>query len=141
MILKRFGDSRFKVHYYEVMDRAGNLPAGAKPEDRMAGLCGCDQTGSRAIQWIHITPHGKCVLCCQDYHEYYEIGDLSESSIEEVMTGPKMALYRRWIYGLEDAPDDFICRDCVYALRKPQTVVATEAKEAASAHSRNASPG
>ena len=117
-IQKEFEGSRFNVQYYEVMDRAGNVPVGHKPPDRNAPLCGCDQTGSRAIQWVHITPHGKCVLCCQDYHEYYEIGDLNEQSLEEILTGDKMALFRRWVYGLEEAPDDFICRDCVYALRR-----------------------
>jgi hypothetical protein len=29
-----------------------------------------------------------------------------------------MALLRRWVYGVEEAPDDFICRQCIYALTR-----------------------
>jgi hypothetical protein len=60
-------------------------------------------------------PDAKCVLCCQDYHSKYVIGDLNEQSLDEVLTGPAVARLRRQAYGLEDAPDDFICRHCVYA--------------------------
>ena len=28
----------------------------------------------------------------------------------------EMAELRRWSYGLEDAPDNFICRNCLFAI-------------------------
>ena len=29
-----------------------------------------------------------------------------------------MSLLRRWVYGMEEAPADFLCRDCIYALTR-----------------------
>lgn len=113
-----FGDSRFAVKYYEVMNRAGSVTIGLRPNQPVKQLCGCEQTGSRPLQWVHITPHGKCVLCCQDYHDQYVIGDLQEESLRDILTGSKMALLRRWVYGVEEAPADFICRDCIYAITR-----------------------
>ncbi len=117
-ITRQFGDSLFEIKYYEVMDRAGNVPLGLKPPKLHKGLCGCDQTGSRPIQWVHITPHGKCLLCSQDYHERHVVGDLNHQSLNEILEGPEMAKMRRWVYGLEEAPEDFICRGCIYALTR-----------------------
>ncbi len=115
-ISEHFANTRFKIHFYEVMDRAGAVPIGLHPETRHERLCGCEQTGSRIVQWVHITPHADCVLCCQDYFDKYVVGNLNEQSLEEILTGPRMSLYRRWVYGIEPAPADFICRGCIYAL-------------------------
>ncbi|HKI02426.1 MAG TPA: radical SAM protein [Thermoanaerobaculia bacterium] len=119
-ISKRFAGSRFDVKYYEVMDRAGYLQIGHRPA---AGgnrrLCGCDNVGSRPLQHIHITPQGKCVLCCEDYDAKYVVGDLTRQSVQEVLTGPAMATMRRWVYGMEESPKDFICHGCTFALTRP----------------------
>lgn len=118
-ITRRFAGSRFTVKYFEVMDRAGYLQIGLKPAVPHGQLCGCDNVGSRPLQHLHITPQGKCVLCCEDYDEKYVVGDLTRQSVEEVLTGPAMALMRRWVYGLEEAPGDFMCRGCTFALTRP----------------------
>jgi len=114
-IRSRFAGSVFEIKYYEVMDRAGNVPLGQKPDAPHRRLCGCEQTGSRPLQWIHITPRGTCVLCCQDYHDRYVVGDLNTQSLDEILGGPALAQLRRWAYGLDAAPADFICRHCIYA--------------------------
>jgi wyosine [tRNA(Phe)-imidazoG37] synthetase (radical SAM superfamily) len=114
-ITRRYAGSRFEVKYYETMDRAGNVPFGLRPDTSNAKLCGCEQTGSRPIQWVHITSRGKCVLCCQDYHEKWVVGDLEKQSLKEILSGEPMARYRRWLYNVEEAPADFICRHCIYA--------------------------
>lgn len=114
-IRQHFAGSYFDVKYYEVMDRAGHLEVGHKAFQRDAHLCGCEQTGSRPLQWLHITPQGRCVLCCEDYDEKYVVGDLTQQTVAEVLAGPRLAQLRRWVYGLEDAPDDFICRKCIFA--------------------------
>jgi MoaA/NifB/PqqE/SkfB family radical SAM enzyme len=118
-ISRRFAGSRFEVKYFEVMDRAGYLQIGLKPATRDRRLCGCENVGSRPLQHIHITPRGRCVLCCEDYDEKYVVGDLTRESVDEVLTGPEMARMRRWAYGLEEAPKDFICRGCTFALTRP----------------------
>jgi hypothetical protein len=115
-IRDRFSGTRFAVHFYEVMDRAGAVPIGLHPFERHQRLCGCEQTGSRPVQWVHVNPKGECVLCCQDYHDRYVIGDLHQESLDAILSGPRMALLRRWVYGIEPAPEDFICRQCIYAL-------------------------
>ncbi|HEX2162365.1 MAG TPA: radical SAM/SPASM domain-containing protein [Thermoanaerobaculia bacterium] len=112
-IRQRFAGSRFNVKYFEVMDRAGYLQIGLSARNKT--LCGCDNVGPRPLQHIHVTPRGKCVLCCEDYDERYVVGDLTTQTVEEVLTGPAMATMRRWVYGLDEAPADFICRSCVFA--------------------------
>ncbi|HKH46095.1 MAG TPA: radical SAM protein [Thermoanaerobaculia bacterium] len=112
----RFAGSRFAVKSFEVMDRAGYLQIGLKPALPNQRLCGCDNVGSRPLQHLHITPRGTCVLCCEDYDEKYVVGDLTRESVREVLTGPALARMRRWVYGLEEAPRDFICRGCSFAL-------------------------
>lgn len=115
-IRQRFAGSLFNVKYFEVNDRAGYLNIGLKVAGSKRKLKGCNLVGSRPLQHLHITPHGKCVLCCQDYSEHHVVGDLRHDTIHEVLTGPAMKLMRRWVYGHEDAPADFICRNCEFAL-------------------------
>ena len=114
-ITQRFAGSRFAVSKHRVMDRAGLLQVGARPLKPHQRLRGCDNVGSRPLQHLHITPHAKVVLCCEDYYENHVIGDLNESSVREVLTGHVVAQMRRWVYGLEEAPADFMCRKCVFA--------------------------
>ena len=114
-ISARFAGSRFTVERHVVMDRAGWLDVGLKPDAPKRQLAGCDNVGSRPLQHLHITPRGQCVLCCEDYDEKYVVGDLTRSTVAEVLEGPGLGTMRKWVYGIEDAPDDFMCRDCVFA--------------------------
>lgn len=111
-----FAGSQFNVKYFEIMDRAGYLTVGNKPTERNGNLCGCENLGSRPLQHLHITPYGKCVLCCEDYDETYVVGDLTKQTVSEVLTSPEVEKIRRMIYGLEDSPDNFICNKCVFAV-------------------------
>jgi MoaA/NifB/PqqE/SkfB family radical SAM enzyme len=115
-IERRFAGSRFEVRRYALVDRAGYLTIGLKAARRRLG--GCNNLGSRPIQHLHVTPRGKCLLCCEDYDEKYVVGDLTQSSIEEVLEGERLALMRRWAYGLEEAPAGFICRKCSFSLSR-----------------------
>lgn len=115
-IRERFAGSRFDVRYFEVMDRAGILPVGLALDVPRPRLRGCENVGSRPLQHLHITPQGRCVLCCEDYGENHVVGDLRTQSVAEVLVGDGLARYRRWIYGLEEAPADFMCRKCIFSL-------------------------
>jgi MoaA/NifB/PqqE/SkfB family radical SAM enzyme len=118
-VRERFGDSRFQVESFLTIDRgAWHLEVGMKVEDPIRKLGGCELLGSRPIQHLHITPAGKAILCCQDYDENYVVGDVAAQSILEVLEGDEMAKMRRWVYGVEEAPDDFICRTCSFAIRR-----------------------
>ncbi|HET8796690.1 MAG TPA: radical SAM protein, partial [Thermoanaerobaculia bacterium] len=70
-IRDRYAGSRFLVEQHVVMDRAGWLDVGLKAAERDRPLRGCDNVGSRPLQHLHITPRGRCVLCCEDYDEKY----------------------------------------------------------------------
>jgi hypothetical protein len=114
-IRERFAGSRFEVERHLIMDRAGWLDVGLKPSQPKKHLRGCDNVGSRPLQHLHITPHGTCVLCCEDYDEKYVVGDLTRNSVSEILEGDDFARMRRWVYGLEEAPADFMCRNCIFA--------------------------
>jgi hypothetical protein len=115
-IRQRYSHSPFHVRFGEVMDRAGNIDTGRRPMTPIRRLGGCQNNGSRVVEHLHVTPDAKCVVCCQDYFGTYTVGDLSNQSLEEVLTGEPFARVRRWAYGMEDAPRSFICRRCVYAV-------------------------
>jgi MoaA/NifB/PqqE/SkfB family radical SAM enzyme len=114
-IRDRFAGSRFEIERHVVMDRAGWLDVGLKPAAKKRHLAGCDNVGSRPLQHLHITPKGTCVLCCEDYDEKYVVGDLTKNTIAEVLEGDELARMRRWVYGIEEAPEDFMCRNCIFA--------------------------
>ena len=115
-ISTRFAGTRFTVKRFEVMDRAGYLRIGIKPDRSERRLRGCENTGSRPLQHLHITPRAKAIFCCQDYDENHVVGDLTTESVAQVLAGPELAQLRRFAYGLDEAPADFMCRKCVYAL-------------------------
>lgn len=120
-IAEYFEDSYFNVKYWVVRDRAGYLEVGRKTNAPHKELKGCEMIGSRPIQHLHINPKGECFLCCEDYENAYIVGDLNKETVNEVLTGPEMTKMRRWIYGIEEAPDDFICRHCVNAVIPEET--------------------
>ena len=79
-------------------------------------LRGCELMGSRPFEHLHVTAMGKAVLCCQDYYEKLTVGDLKKETVAQVLGGDVMARLRRWTYGVEEAPEDFLCRRCEFAL-------------------------
>lgn len=113
---KRFKDTPVKVSMGATMDRSGLLDNEYQCNIERDKLAGCTNAGSRFFNWIHISSQGDSFLCPMDYNYNYVLGNVNESSIEEILTGDKMALYRRYAYGLEPAPADFMCRKCVAML-------------------------
>ena len=79
-------------------------------------LRGCELMGSRPFEHLHVTATARAVLCCQDYYEKLVVGDLKTQTVADVLGGEVMARLRRWTYGVETAPDDFLCRRCEFAL-------------------------
>ncbi len=114
-IRARLAATRFVVKSFLINHRAGALQTGLKPDRPHVRLRGCDSMGSRPLQHLHITATGACVLCCQDYHERHVVGDLSKQTLLQVLEGPELSQLRRFIYGLDEAPADLLCRNCVYA--------------------------
>jgi pyruvate-formate lyase-activating enzyme len=117
-ISEKFAGSFFEIKQYRLMNRAGKVAVGDSPLEEMSKLRGCDNLGSRPIEHVHISPRGECLLCCQDYSAEYVIGDLRTHSLTQVLQSDRAAVLRRQAYGLEEAPAEFICRKCTFALRE-----------------------
>jgi len=117
-ISKRFAGSNFKVQDFEANDRAGYLDIGLAAGDRELKVRGCDYMGSRPIEHIHITAAANIVLCCQDYDEKWVLGNLEHQSLREILDSEDYARARLQVYGVESPPEDFICANCSYALRR-----------------------
>lgn len=114
-IQARYGKTRFTVREFPATSRAGQLTVGLRPTRKIERLRGCTSLGSRPIEHVHINAAGECLLCCEDYHERYRLGNLREATLIEILRGDEASRIRRWVYGLEEAPGDFLCRDCVFA--------------------------
>jgi MoaA/NifB/PqqE/SkfB family radical SAM enzyme len=117
-IREKFAGSNFKVQDFEANDRAGYLEIGLAAEGRELRVRGCDYMGSRPIEHIHITATANVVLCCQDYDEKWVMGNLERQSLREILESEAYARARRQVYGVEPPPEDFICANCHYALRR-----------------------
>ncbi len=113
-ISQRFADTNFTFRYAEIMDRAGHVPFGLHPDKPHAHVRGCTSLGSRPLQHLHITATGICVLCPQDYHYQHVVGDLRKETVAEILVGPELVRLRRLVYGLDEAPEDFLCRKCIF---------------------------
>jgi len=113
---ERFRGSNFVVRPFDIMDRAGWLDVGIGPDKPHRRLRGCNNLGSRPLEHLHITAEGRVVFCCEDYDEVHRVGDLATQTIDEILSGDEMAWLRRLAYGIDDAPENFICRNCLFAL-------------------------
>ena len=117
-ITRRFEGSNFKVQDFEANDRAGYLQVGLAADGRDRSVRGCDYMGSRPIEHVHITAAANIVICCQDYDESWVLGNLERQSLREILESDAYARARRQVYGVEAPPENFICDNCRYALRR-----------------------
>jgi MoaA/NifB/PqqE/SkfB family radical SAM enzyme len=114
-IRERFGPAGWDVKSFRIRSRPASGTFVPEPPAKKK-LRGCELMGSRPFEHLHVTATGRAVLCCQDYYERLTIGDLKRETVAEILGGEAMARLRRWTYGVEDAPEDFLCRRCEFAL-------------------------
>ncbi|HZI65040.1 MAG TPA: radical SAM/SPASM domain-containing protein [Thermoanaerobaculia bacterium] len=114
-IRARFGPLGWDVKSFRIRSRPASGTFVPEPPP-VKELRGCELMGSRPFEHLHVTATAKAVLCCQDYYEKLVVGDLKTQTVAEVLGGDVMARLRRWTYGVEQAPDDFLCRRCEFAL-------------------------
>lgn len=87
----------------------------AFPKDiHVKKLNGCG--GKRLTDWLHFTPDGAAIMCCQDYYSKHVVGDVASSTPSQIHHGQALETLRRWVDGEEEAPADFMCRSCVMAV-------------------------
>jgi pyruvate-formate lyase-activating enzyme len=114
-IRARFEPLGWQVRPFRIRSRPSSGTFVPEPPAKKT-LKGCELMGSRPFEHLHVTATAKAVLCCQDYYERLVVGDLKTQTVAEVLGGDTMARLRRWTYGVEQAPDDFLCRRCEFAL-------------------------
>lgn len=114
-IRERFGPRGWEVKSFRIRSRPASGTFVPEPPP-VKELKGCELMGSRPFEHLHITATAKAVLCCQDYYEKLTVGDLKTQTVAEILGGDVMARLRRWTYGVEEAPPDFLCRRCEFAL-------------------------
>ena len=114
-IRERFEPMGWQVKPFRIRSRPASGTFVPEPPAKK-NLRGCELMGSRPFEHLHVTATAKAVLCCQDYYERLVVGDLKTQTVAEILGGDVMARLRRWTYGVEDAPADFLCRRCEFAL-------------------------
>ena len=114
-IRQRFEPKGWQIRPFRIRSRPASGTFVPEPPPKRK-LKGCELMGSRPFEHLHVTATAKAVLCCQDYYERLTIGDLKTQTVAEILGGDTMARLRRWTYGVEDAPADFLCRRCEFAL-------------------------
>lgn len=115
-IQRRFADTAvFNILIIPIVEFAGKEDQGLLPQrPNHQKLKGC--LWNRDRDWLHFDAHGEGILCCHDYFSNYKMGNIGDRSIDEIYQGKPIQQWRRWISGEEEAPDDFICRSCSYAV-------------------------
>ena len=114
-IRARFEPRGWEVKSFKIRSRPDSGTYVIEPPP-IKKLRGCELMGSRPFEHLHVNGTGTAVLCCQDYYEKLTVGDLKTQSVSEILGGDTMARLRRWTYGVEEAPDDFLCRRCEFAI-------------------------
>ncbi len=114
-IRARFAPKGWDVRPFRIRSRPASGTFVPEPPPKRE-LRGCELMGSRPFEHLHVTATAKAVLCCQDYYENLTIGDLKTQTVAEILGGDTMARLRKWTYGVEEAPDDFLCRRCEFAI-------------------------
>jgi len=114
-ITARFGPKGWTVKPFKIRSRPSSGTYVPQPPPKKK-LRGCELMGSRPFEHLHVTATAKAVLCCQDYYEHLTVGDLKTQTVAQLLGGDTMARLRKWTYGVEEAPADFLCRSCEFAL-------------------------
>jgi organic radical activating enzyme len=104
------GFPNIRVLCFPSDDRAGAQQSLVSITDTLCApmLSGCD----RILRYMHFRYDGAVYLCCQDYDQRVLLGNIRLQSPAEIMSGDTAQKLRRQIYGMEEAPLDFICRSC-----------------------------
>jgi wyosine [tRNA(Phe)-imidazoG37] synthetase (radical SAM superfamily) len=114
-IRERFGPKGWEIKPFKIRSRPASGTFVPEPPAKKS-LRGCELMGSRPFEHLHVTATARAVLCCQDYYEKLTVGDLRTQTVAELLGGDTMARLRKWTYGVEEAPDDFLCRRCEFAI-------------------------
>lgn len=105
----RFEDRGVVVRSTLLSDRAGALEEEYHQDVRVEGrLRGC----AWPVNHAHFSVSGDMFICCNDYYQREKFGNIRSGTVHEIMTSPGAVLLRRRVFGVADAPSDYVCRTC-----------------------------
>ncbi|WP_434596564.1 radical SAM/SPASM domain-containing protein [Streptomyces sp. A5-4] len=108
-ITRRYQPLGVEVFPSLTCDRAGDVGGAYAQDVRIEGrLTGCGWP----VQHANISVAGDLFLCCNDYYQREVFGSIRDGSIDELMTSDAAVSLRRRVFGVTDAPEDFVCRRC-----------------------------
>lgn len=106
---ERYEPHGVAVNLTLVSDRAGAVTGSYNQSIRIQGrLRGCGWPVNHA----HFSVTGDMFICCNDYYQRETFGNIRSGSVHEIMTSEQAVLLRRRVFGVADAPGDYLCRGC-----------------------------
>jgi hypothetical protein len=106
---ERYEPRGVAVNPTQTCDRAGALEGTYNQKVRVDGrLRGC----SWPVNHAYFSVRGDMFICCNDYYQREVFGHVSDGSVHEVMTSPAAVRLRRRVFGVEEAPANYLCRTC-----------------------------
>lgn len=87
-------------------------------------LEGCEVPNS----WLYINRDGDLFMCCEDFQRKTVYGNIKDGSINDLLNSKRRCDMLEQINGMQDAPEDLICRKCL--LMAIQTAVKERTREA-----------
>lgn len=112
-------EGKLKI-YCEMSDRAGNLSPNAENLTHVhhVGKIRCSRAA--AMNHFVLLPDGSLALCCNDFGLQYIVGNLNESSYEDILKGEIMHHVWDQLNMIEN--QNFICRRCYSAIEIEKSV-------------------
>lgn len=107
-LLAYWGQKGVKVRISDVLSRSG-LSSNIRNIQRRR-IAGCRT--ERIFYEMVISFNGDVLLCCHDMAREVLLGNLKESTINEIWNGEKFHSILNDIYFENDLPQDFICKRC-----------------------------
>ncbi len=71
---------------------------------------------NRPTSYVHIGVDGTVFFCCEDYWKQYQIGNIAERPLSEILRSERMRTYLSYLTGESTAPENFLCRSCELAI-------------------------
>lgn len=102
------------IQSWKTDDRTGILTNNSSQVHDGRMLNGCPL----AARFINISIDGDVFLCAQDYYKTNVFGNIKQNSLAKILEGEIAERYRKWIFGAESPPEDFICRRCSWTQNK-----------------------
>ncbi len=118
-IFKYFGTNNIQLNICPTINYAyidNNIKLSVEKTEYLSGCM-----SQRLDEWLHFIPTGQVVMCNQDYHNSYVVGDITKQSVEDIYNGSRITKIRNWNTGKQVAPSDFICRSCLFAISSTET--------------------